>query len=281
MSANTRFKNKNRSGNWQSAKTQRTVISRSKRLHRPRAERSWSALVPGDEWKIYRDTIRLLRSVNLEFMLGGGFCWANYTRHWRNTKDIDFFILPRDRQIAIDTLTSVGFEDYFDQRPYDRAWIYRAFKQGNIVDVIWSMANQRAFVDESWFARAPEISLRGERVRVLGAEELLWCKLYVLQRDHSDWPDLLNLLYAAGAELDWKHLLNRLGEDEGLLRGLLNVFAWVAPTRAGTLPGWLQRKLKLPQIRDCSRQSELRRVKLLDSRAWFAAAQPNNKPLAI
>ena len=30
---------------------------------------------------------------------------------------------------------------------------------------------------------------------MLPPEELIWAKLYVLQRDRSDWPDILNLLY--------------------------------------------------------------------------------------
>ena len=81
------------------------------------------------------------------------------------------------------------------------------------MDIIWAMANQRAQVDNLWFKRACSISIRGENLKVLPLEELVWCKLYIVQRDHCDWTDVFNLIYAIGPQLDWKHLIERAGED--------------------------------------------------------------------
>ena len=54
-------------------------------------------------------------------------------------------------------------------------------------------------------------------MKVLPLEEFLWCKMYIMQRDHCDWTDVFNLLYAIGERLDWKHLIERLEEDVPLL----------------------------------------------------------------
>src|SRR5881296_363074 len=161
-------------------------------LHPP----AWSELIPRHQWAIYRHAIEAARDTGLPFMLGGGFGLAAYIGHWRNTKDIDLYILPESRQPFIEALAKAGFADYHDQLPYDRGWIYRSYRQGVIVDLIWSMANRRAQADESWFKNSKPMAIRDEVVQVIPAEELLWCKLYVFQRDHCDWPDVFNLLYA-------------------------------------------------------------------------------------
>src|SRR5690348_10536722 len=137
-------------------------------------------------------------------MLGGGFALAAFTGRWRDTKDIDFYILPANRDTVVKALTEAGFDDYFAKLPYDRKWIYRSTRSGVIVDIIWSMANQRAQVDEQWFQRAGSIELRRQRFLIVPPEEFMWCKLYILQRDHCDWTDVFNLLYAVGDKLDWE-----------------------------------------------------------------------------
>src|SRR5690606_4666707 len=108
-----------------------------------------------------------------------------------------------------------------------------------IADLIWAMANQRAQVDEAWLERGREIKLHGMKLRILPPEELIWAKLYVVQRDRCDWPDLLNVIYVQGPRLDWKYLLNRLEGDARLLGAVMNLFSWTCPARAAELPDWI------------------------------------------
>ncbi|MDB6109376.1 MAG: hypothetical protein JWR69_1126 [Pedosphaera sp.] len=248
------------------------------RLHKPVP---WPDIVPAGQWANYRAAIEAARNAGLRFMLGGGFGLAIYTGRWRNTKDIDFYILPRDRDPMIAALSNAGFVDYFDQRPYDPGWIYRSTREGIIVDIIWSMANRRAEVDEIWFERGQPVQIREESMQVIPPEELLWCKLYILQRDHFDWTDIFNLLYAAGVYLDWDHLLERLGPDTPLLHAALTVFSWLAPNRAREFPDKLRKQLGLPKPEKISEREHLRRVKLLDSRAWFASLQQEGEYLEV
>jgi hypothetical protein len=211
-------------------------------------------------------------------MLGGGFALAAYIGRWRDTKDIDFYIMREDRNKAVRALTRAGFKDLFSRLPYDRKWIYRSKRNGVIVDIIWAMANQRAQTDEAWFDRARTATVRGEALAVIPMEEFLWCKLYIMQRDHCDWTDAFNLVYAVGPQVNWPRLLARLEEDWPLLAGLLTVYSWLCPRHARRLPVALRRKLKLPRV---PAQMKRNHIRLLDTRRWFAAMLPRNKSLEV
>jgi hypothetical protein len=228
----------------------------------------WTEHIPDEEWAIYERAISALRTTGRPFMLAGAFSLAAYTGRWRNTKDIDFYVLPKDREPLIAALTRAGFTDFYDQLPYVRHWIYRASKQDCIVDIIWAMANQRAEVDEEWLERAPEITVHGETIAVVPAEELLWCKLYVLQKDRCDWPDVFNLIHAIDGGMDWDHLVERLGDDLPLLLGLLNVYCWICPGTELQLPQRLRALLpKCAQPREPAEDNC--HINWLDTRPWF------------
>jgi hypothetical protein len=246
-----------------------------------RLETQWATAIPDPEWAVYQKAIELLQRRSIRFMLGGGFAQAAFTGRWRNTKDIDLYILPRDREGTIEVLTANGFEDYYDRQAYDRSWIYRSVRSGMIVDVIWAMANQRAQVDEIWHERANRLTIRNERLAVVPVEEFLWCKIYILQRDRCDWIDIMNLLYAAGPRLDWAHLVDRLNGDTPLLRGLLSVYTWLHPERAALLPDSLYRRMELPPPVADPSVDWRQRARYLDSRAWFAALRAKGEKLDI
>jgi Uncharacterised nucleotidyltransferase len=241
----------------------------------------WADAISVTEWKIYRAAIDALRKERIEFLLGGGFARAGYTGHWRDTKDIDFYVRPRDRELARLALTRARFFDYFEKHSYDRAWIYRSYKQNVIVDVIWAMANQRAQVDDAWFERAPQFTIRGERLRLVPPEELLWCKLYIIQRDRCDWTDIFNLVHEHGPRMDWAYLVRRAEDDVPLLHAMLTVYSWICPKETRQLPAWLSARLAAAQKAMRSRTPSYDRIRLLDSRVWFGARIGKNQKLEI
>jgi hypothetical protein len=245
------------------------------RKRAPRAKHAaphtaWAKEIPDNEWTIYERAISAFQPLQRPFMLAGAFSLATYTGRWRNTKDLDFYVLPQDRQLFIDALTQAGFTDYYEKLPYVRHWIYRAWKDDCIVDIIWAMANQRAQVDEEWFRRAPQVVVHGRTLTVVPAEELLWCKLYVLQKDRCDWPDVLNLIHAIDGKMDWDHLTERLGEDLPLLMGLLNVYCWVCPGGELDLPERMRALLPHCSIGNGESQCH---IDWLDTRPWFVPRQ--------
>lgn len=239
-------------------------------LPQERLARSDTWYFDADKWPMYRRVIKGAQERGIPFAVGGGFANMAYTGQTREAKDLDLLILGCDRDAMIRITVEAGFHDYYDEKPYDRAWIYRAYTNGVLVDLIWAMANQRSKVDRAWIEQGPEIGVDGVRIRLMPAEELLWIKLYILQRDRCDWPDALNLVYAAGPELDWKYVLARLGNDRPLLTGLLSTFAWLSPQRARELPEWLWRELGICQ-HAATEGPELSQAhaNLLDSRPWF------------
>lgn len=233
------------------------------------AQVEWGQRIPDPEWEVYHTAIRTARELGIPFAFGGAFALAAYTGSLRNTKDFDFYVRPENRDAMVRALTAAGLEDYFGRLAYDRSWIYRGSRDDIIVDVIWAMANQRALVDEEWLTQGPEVTIRGERLRPIPVEELIWSKLYVLQRERCDWGDVFNLLDAQASAVDWKRLLGRLGEDGPLLAGALSVFAWLVPDRVDHVPAdvWSRLGVSAPGREPPSEFAA--RVTLLDSRPWF------------
>jgi hypothetical protein len=256
------------------------AMVRAKLNKQPPRLMEWARLIPSADWKVYQQVIDEAQSRDILFALGGAFVVATYTGYWRDTKDLDIYVLPEYREQMIDVLTSAGLTDYYDQKPYDRWWIYRGNTDGILVDVIWATANHRAQIDGLWMA-GPEVEIWGRRVKVLPAEAVVWDKLYIMQRDRCDWPDILNLLYFVGHGLDWEYLLERIGDDRPLLAGVMSVFRWVAPARAQELPSWIWEKLQLaPMLAAPAEKIEKRRVDLLDTRPWFGPDRAKLQPAA-
>lgn len=241
------------------------------------ASELWEKLVADSDTAIYHDVMRSACQRGAPFALGGSQAMSLYVGRLRVSKDLDIYVKPDDRDHFIGMLTELGFEDYHEQKPYDRRWIYRGIRGDSIVDVIWSMANRRTEVDDDWLMRGMEVDIEGCRVRLIPLEEMLWSKLYVLQRDRCDWPDILNLLDNTHQQLDWRRLLNRLGPDKALLAGLLHIYAWLRPDQARKTPAWVWLELTPEFAADAPREQMLHRVELLDSRPWFLSAMNNEE----
>jgi predicted nucleotidyltransferase len=234
---------------------------------------NWSEIIPDEEWKLHSSVIQKAQERGLRFALGGGLAFSAYSHRLRNTKDLDLFILPQEREAVIEVTREAGYADYYEKEPYDRSWIYRAYRDDVLVDVIWENANHRAEIDEAWLTRGPEIEMLGLSIRLLPPEELIWSKLYIIHRERCDWPDLLNILYRTGPKLDWEHLLKRVGRDAPLLGGLMSVFGWLCPQRAREVPEWVWERMGVafPEPGpDCA--EDRYRVELIDSRDWFGPA---------
>jgi len=89
------------------------------------------------------------------------------------------------------------------------------------------------------------------------------------------------LVYATGGKLDWGHLLDRLGEDVPLLRAMLTVYAWLCPKEVLKLPQELWERVQLPKPTPPDREPCADRIRLLDSRAWFAALKKPGEKLEV
>ncbi|HEX2099719.1 MAG TPA: nucleotidyl transferase AbiEii/AbiGii toxin family protein [Candidatus Synoicihabitans sp.] len=240
----------------------------------------WGALIPDDQLAILNAGRAAAEQAGVRFVLGGALALATYTGRWRNTKDIDFVVHPDDHRRLIGALRRAGFEDYYEQLPYDRSWIFRGFREGVILDIIWDLPNHRVNVDEAWFSRAQPILIRDLTFHAMPLEELIRAKLYVLQRERCDWVDVINALAGSTVVVDWEFLIRRMGRDVSLLHAMLVLFNWLCPGRAAELPAYARTRFGLPVIETNDPAAmEARRVRLFDSRPWFAPLEPDDRPL--
>ena len=236
------------------------------KVHYPQ---SLSDFIPDAEWPVYCAVLERASARGLRFAMSGGFTSSFYTAMWRNTKDMDLCVVPGDREAMIEVTREAGLHDLYDEQPYDRRWIYRSTHDGIIVDIIWRLANMQGDVDDAWVSRGPEVTLHDRGVRLVPPEEMIWSKIHIVQRARCDWPDIMNMLYATGAALDWRRLIGRFRGEERLLSSVLLLFSWLAPGQARAFPEWIWERLAIPRpeggpLRDDDR------IARLESRPWFS-----------
>jgi hypothetical protein len=246
-------------------------------MPRSRGWTGWADLIPAERWSVYQRFMESAILRRITFALGGACATATHTGCWRDTNDMDIYILPEDRERVVELTEQIGLKDIHEQYPYDHDWTYRATDGTVIVEAIWRMRNHRADVDAEWLERSTQADLRSIRTRIAPPEEMIWAKLYVLMRERCDWPDILNYLYYCADGLDWQHLFDRLGEDAPLLGAVLTVFSWISPDRTSSIPQWVWEKVGLRVPETIQADDDLRRALLLSTRQWYGPMSENSK----
>ena len=185
----------------------------------------------------YRKSLQLLNESGADYLLGGGFAFYHYTGIKRDTKDLDLFCKSSEYPKLLSCLEENG---YRTEVP-DSRWISKVFdKEDRYIDLIFDTPNGVCPVDDSWFQRATKCSFAGVNIKALSAEELIWCKIYVQNRERFDGADINHLLLSQGNRLDWNHLLNRLDRHWHLLFSQLLNFQFVYPSEhQQIIPKWL------------------------------------------
>jgi hypothetical protein len=238
-------------------------------LEQQEAEAVLLELVSEEQWQAYDPVLRAAAEQGLRFAIGGGIAFSVYSHQRRNTKDLDLFMLPEQHRAFMAIMAGSGFCEYLEV-PYDPTWSFRGECRGYIMDVLWGMLNERAPVDKDWVERGLPVTIHGLNLRLLSPEELIWTKLYIMHRDRCDWPDILAILLARGARLDWPHLLSRLGHDAAVLGSILQIFRWLCPGEAANLPPWLWREVGLAdESQENGPRVDQTRVALFEGTAWF------------
>lgn len=229
---------------------------------------------------IYVEALSALQNAGVRFMVGGAFAVYHYTGWWRNTHDIDVYVTQDQVGKAAQALRSIGFTDLGEQAAGDNEWIYHAGKNGLIFDVIWRFANLVNYITEDWFERASSGEFLGLHLDFLPLEELVWIKVFVINRHRCDWPDVMRIAQAQCGRMDWNRLMNLLGEHWLLLAALVDVFDWQHPASTGCIPDSLRTEMAKKRLDYLRNPPELAdREQLLDpwlhQRADFYAIRRN------
>lgn len=188
----------------------------------------------------YQEALELLMESGANFMLGGAFAMFQYTGIYRDTKDLDVFCKPSEYPKIMKLFGQHGYHTELT----DVRWLAKVFKGDYYMDIIFDTVNNICRVDDTWLARAPECEFCNVRVKMLPPEELIWCKIYVQNRERYDGADVNHIMLRHGKQLDWKHLLFRLDQHWHLLLSQILLFQFVYPSEyRDIIPDWLFQEL--------------------------------------
>jgi hypothetical protein len=193
----------------------------------------------GTEPPSYTRGLEALVADGVPFLVGGAVALAAYCGIHRNTKDLDIFVREPDVTHVLDVLTAVGFHTEA-KFPH---WLAKAHADEHYIDVIFNSGNGEVPVDQGWFDHAMRAQVLGVPVDICPAEETIWSKAFVMERERFDGADVAHLLLACAPRLDWERLLHRFGGHARVLFAHLVLFGYVFPCEAGRIPRWVMDEL--------------------------------------
>jgi predicted nucleotidyltransferase len=173
----------------------------------------------------YKEALMLLNDSGAKFMLGGGFAMFQYTGIYRDTKDLDIFCKSSEYPKIMKHFAEHGYQTELT----DVRWLAKVFKGDHFIDIIFDTVNNICTVDDSWYEHATEGMMFDVPVKYIPAEELIWCKIYVQNRERYDGSDINHVLLRHGKELNWKRILFRLDQHWHLLLAQFILFQFVYP----------------------------------------------------
>jgi len=187
----------------------------------------------------YMDALKKLLESGIPFLVGGAFAFSHYSHVPRETKDIDVFVKPDDLGRVLETFQKLGYETFV---PFPH-WLGKIHRGEHFMDVIFSSGNGVARVDDLWFDHAPRVNVLGHIVRLSPAEEMIWSKAFILERERYDGADVAHLLRETGPSLDWPRLLMRFGDHWRVLLSHLILFGFIYPDKRQNIPAWVMEEL--------------------------------------
>jgi hypothetical protein len=187
----------------------------------------------------YRRVMHRLEVAGVPFLVGGAYAFERYTGIARHTKDFDLFIHPRDVDRALASLAADGCAT---DVPFPH-WLAKALCGDDVVDLIFSSGNGVALVDDDWFRHSVEDTVLDVPVRLIPAEEMIWSKAFIMERERYDGADVAHILRASADGLDWPRLLQRFGEHWRVLLHHLVLFGFVYPCERHRVPAAVMHEL--------------------------------------
>jgi len=73
-------------------------------------------------------------------------------------------------------------------------------------------------------------------VKLMPAEELIWQKAFIMERERFDGADIVHIIRKSGPNLDWRRLVDRFGQYWPLLFSYLVFYVFVYPSERDAIP---------------------------------------------
>jgi hypothetical protein len=198
-----------------------------------------SRCLSADTQAFYCRAIATLTEASVPFLVGGAYAFARYTGIERHTKDFDVFLDRRDLGRALRVLGRTGCRTEVTF-PH---WLGKAYCGDEFIDLIYSSGNGIAEVDDEWFVHGVEDTVFDVPVRLIPAEEMIWSKGFIMERERYDGGDIAHVLLARGPELNWSRLLRRFGDHWRILLSHLILFGFAYPSDRHRIPAAVMREL--------------------------------------
>jgi hypothetical protein len=196
------------------------------------------SIVSEQSIRFYRHALSILATAGVPHLVGGAYAFARYTGIERHTKDFDIFCQQRDVDSILSVLGSLGCQT---EKTFPH-WLAKAYNPGtaDFIDVIYSSGSGIAVVDDEWFSHSVPETVLGVPVRLCPAEEIIWSKAFIMERERYDGNDVAHLLRARGRDLDWNRVLRRFGPHWRVLLSHLVLFGFVYPAERTQIPRHVQ-----------------------------------------
>jgi len=186
-------------------------------------------------YNFYCAALSKLQGAQVPFLVGGAYALACHTGVVRHTKDFDIFTRPKDCGRVLEVFSATGYRTEVT----DPCWLAKAYSGEDFIDVIFSSGNCVAEVDDAWFEYALDARVFGLPVQLCPAEETIWSKAFVMERERYDGADIAHLLRAYGEHLDWNRLLDRFDSHWRVLLSHLVLFGFIYPYDRGCLTAFV------------------------------------------
>jgi hypothetical protein len=197
--------------------------------------------------QFYLDSMRVLDEAGIEYLVGGAYALAHYAGVIRHTKDFDVFIRKSDLPRTLGAFERAG---YLTELVFPH-WLAKAFKprSEDFVDIIFSSGNGLCDVDDEWFDHAVPGTALDHPARLVPAEEIIWTKAFIQERERFDGADIAHLLLTRGPELDWPRLKKYFRGHEQVLLAHLILFTYIYPSERQQVPWAIVEEL-IQRVRD-------------------------------
>ena len=193
---------------------------------------------------VFAEAVDALEACDVPYVVIGGLASSALGRP-RATGDIDILVTPQDAHRALQVLGQAGF-DTDEINPH---WLFKAIKQGVLVDLLFKMKGD-IYLDAEMLARATVREVHGHPARVIPAEDIVVVKAIAHDEESSrHWYDALGVV--AGGGLDWDYLVRRAAKGP---RRVLSLLLYATSVDLVVPPGVIGR------LYDCVRGSDAAEV---------------------
>lgn len=155
-----------------------------------------------------------LEKNHVSYAIIGGIAASGLGRP-RSTQDIDIFVRPEDAEAILEVLSRHGFRT----EQTNPTWLFKAFKENVLVDIIFR-SEGGFYYDDEMRERTMKVNYHGRQVPLVSPEDfiLIKCAVHSEEGPHH-LHDALSVL--SHAKVDWDYLLHRARKAPRRLLALL------------------------------------------------------------